>query len=177
MEVQINRSKVEIVEGDISEQDTQAVVNAANDHLWMGSGVAGALKKKGGNSIEDEATEQGPVNVGESVLTGGGDLTASYVIHAVSMGQDLKTNPDAIGKATQSALEVAEENNISSVSFPAIGTGAGGVEIHQCASVMLHTTIDFLQSASNLTLVRFVLFDEAVYEAFNDELRHIFERS
>lgn len=176
MEVQISGSTIEIVQGDISQQDTQAVVNAANDHLWMGSGVAGALKKEGGSGIEDEATAQGPINIGEAVITGGGDLQAEYVIHAVSMGQDLKTNPEAVAKATKAALELAEEKEVSSVSFPAIGTGAGGVEIHQCASVMLNQTIEFLQSASSLNLVRFVLFDEAIYEAFNNELRHIFER-
>ncbi len=177
MEVQVSGSKIEIVKGDLSQQDTQAVVNAANDHLWMGSGVAGALKKHGGTAIEDEATEQGPVNIGEAVLTGGGDLQAEYVIHAVSMGQDLKTNPEAVGKATQAALKLAEERHIASLSLPAIGTGAGGVEIHQCASVMLNQTIEFLQSATSLNLVRFVLFDDAVHEAFNEELRHIFERA
>ncbi|HKJ68661.1 MAG TPA: macro domain-containing protein [bacterium] len=177
MEVKVLNSKVEIVQGDLSEQDTTAVVNAANNHLWMGSGVAGALKKKGGESIEQEAIEQGPTNIGNSVLTKGGDLKARYVIHAVSMGQDMKTNIDYVAKATRSALQLADEEGIGSVSFPAIGAGAGGLEMHQVASTMLTQTIDHLQSDTSIRLVRFVLFDEKTHEAFNDELRHMFARN
>ena len=176
MEININNKKVEIVKGDITEQDTDALVNAANNHLWMGSGVAGALKKKGGQSIEESAISQGPVNIGEAVITDAGDLNARHVIHAASMGQDLKTNTDYIGKATQAALELAEKYRLHSVSFPAIGTGTGGVEIHQCASVMLSQTIEFLQSSEQVKHVKFVLFDEQAEQAFNDELRHMFER-
>lgn len=176
MEVNISGSKIEIIQGDITEQDTQAVVNAANTHLWMGSGVAGAMKKKGGSDIETDAIEQGPVNIGESVLTTGGDLKAQWIIHAASMGQDQKTNVDYVSKATISALELAEEKSIQSLSFPAIGTGAGGVQVNQCASAMLNQTIEFLQKSKNVSLVRFVLFDETTLEAFNNELKHFFAR-
>lgn len=176
MEIQINNRKISIVQGDIAEQETDAIVNAANNQLWMGSGVAGAIKSAGGEEIETEAIEKGPINVGESVLTSGGKLKANYVVHAAGMGQDLKTNVTYISNATQSALKVADEANIKSVSFPAIGTGVGGVEVHQCASAMLNQTIEFLQSAQSLQEVRFVLFDEETTEAFNTELRHMFER-
>ena len=176
MEIQINNRKIEIVPGDITEQQTQSIVNAANNHLWMGSGVAGALKKKGGESIEESAIQQGPVNIGQAVVTGAGELDAEYIIHTVSMGQDLKTNTDAVGKATLAALESAEKYKITSLSFPAIGTGAGGVEVHQCASVLLTQTIEFLQSAKHVNHVVFVLFDETTLEAFNSELRYMFEQ-
>ena len=176
MDIQINNKKVEIVQGDITEQDTRAVVNAANNHLWMGSGVAGAIKKKGGQQIEANAIKQGPINIGDAVITEAGDLKSEYVIHAASMGQDLKTNTDYIGKATLAALKLAEEYNVPSISLPAIGTGTGGVEVHQCASVMLNQTIEFLQSSEKVNHVRFVLFDENTEQAFNDELRHMFER-
>jgi len=176
MEVYINKTKVEIRQGDIARQDTAAVVNAANNHLWMGSGVAGALKKAGGETIEQEAIAQGPINVGEAVVTSGGDLQAHYVIHAASMGQDLKTNIDYIAKATRAALEAADTDGIESLSFPAIGTGTGGVEIHQAASAMLTQTIEYLQAKTSVKLVRFVLFDETAYAAYQDELRHMFAR-
>ncbi len=176
MEVNVLKSKIEIMQGDISEQDTTAVVNAANNHLWMGSGVGGALKKKGGESIEQEAIEQGPTNIGNSVLTKGGDLKARYVIHAVSMGQDRKTNIDYIAKATRSALQLADEQKIDSMSFPAVGTGAGGLEVHQVANTMLTQTIEHLQSDTPIRLVRFVLFEDDTCQAFNNELRHIFAR-
>jgi len=176
MDIQINNRKISIVQGDIVEQETDAIVNAANNQLWMGSGVAGAIKNAGGEEIETEAIEKGPINVGESVLTSGGKLKANYVVHAAGMGQDLKTNVTYISNATQSALKVADEAHVQSISFPAIGTGVGGVEVHQCASAMLNQTIEFLQSAQSLREVRFVLFDEETTEAFNAELRHMFEK-
>lgn len=176
MEVFINKTKVEIIQGDIAVQDTTAVVNAANNHLWMGSGVAGALKKEGGESIEQEAIAQGPINVGEAVITSGGSLKAKYVIHAASMGQDLKTNIDYIAKATLAALQAGDNQGIDSLSFPVIGAGTGGVEIHQAASAMLTQTIEYLQSATSIKLVRFVLFDDTAFTAFQDELRHMFAR-
>ena len=176
MEIKINGRTIEIMKGDITEQDTQALVNAANNHLWMGSGVAGALKKKGGESIEKEAIEQGPIQVGQAVITSAGQLPAKYIIHAASMGQDLKTNVDYIAKATLSALEVAAMKEVLSLSFPAIGAGVGGVEVHQCASAMLHQTVEFLQRKSSVDLVRFVLFDDVTYDAFQAELGHMFEK-
>lgn len=176
MDVNINGSKIEIRQGDITSQDTGAVVNAANDHLWMGSGVAGAIKKNGGESIEREAIKQGPVNIGQSVITGGGDLKSKYVIHAVSMGQDGKTNIDYVTKATLSALQLAADKGLTSLSFPAIGTGAGGLEVHQCAGAMLSQTIEFLQKPHSVKLVRFVLYDDNGFEAFNKELKIFFER-
>src|SRR5215470_10107460 len=99
---------VEIVDGDIAARDVDAVVNAANNHFWMGSGVAGAIKARGGPEIEREAMAQGPVAAGESVITSGGRLKARHVIHAAAMGQDLRTSADLIARATRTSLALAE---------------------------------------------------------------------
>ncbi len=168
--LKINKGAIEIVQGDITEQDTESLVNAANNHLWMGAGVAGALKRKGGIRIEQEAMAQGPIEVGQAVLTPAGSLKARYVIHAAVMGQDLHTDAEKIRLSTHNTLHLAEERGIHSISFPAIGTGVGGFEIHHCAKLMLTEAIEFLQIAQQLTLIRFVLFDRDAFESFNDEL-------
>ncbi len=174
MKIPIGSASVEVVQGDITEQETEAIVNAANNHLWMGSGVAGAIKKKGGQSIETEAAAQGPIEVGEAVITGAGELKAKHVIHAAGMGQDLKTDENKVRKTTKASLELAEKHGLHSMSFPAIGTGVGGLETHLCAKTMLKEAIDFLITSKNLKAVKFVLFDEKSAAAFEKELRGIF---
>src|SRR3954454_9260186 len=114
---------IDIADGDIAAQDTDAVVNAANNAFWMGSGVAGALKSRGGQAIEAEAMAQGPVEPGECVITSGGELAARYVIHAAVMGQDLRTSSAVIERATRNSLAAAEAHHITSIAFPAFGTG------------------------------------------------------
>jgi O-acetyl-ADP-ribose deacetylase (regulator of RNase III) len=169
--VAINRGSIEIVKGDLADEETGAVVNAANNQFWMGGGVAGALKRRGGDAIEKEAMAQGPVTVGEAVLTGGGSLKAKHVIHAAVMGQDLHTNEACIRSATLSALRIAEQQGIRSLSFPALGTGIGGFPLHHCAKIMLGEAVSFLSAAAHPHDVRFVLFDEEAYGAFEAELR------
>jgi O-acetyl-ADP-ribose deacetylase len=120
----VGQLTVSILDGDISAQDVDAVVNAANNHFWMGAGVAGALKARGGPSIEAEAMALGPVEPGECVVTSGGRLTARYVIHAAVMGQDLQTSAAVIQRATRRALEVAEERQFASLAMPAFGMRA-----------------------------------------------------
>ena len=117
---------LEIADGDLAAEQTDAVVNAANNAFWMGSGVAGALKARGGQSIEAEAMAQGPVEPGECVITSGGQLAARYVIHAAVMGQDLRTSAAIIERATRNSLALAETRQITSIAFPAFGTGVGG---------------------------------------------------
>ncbi len=170
IKLKINKGSIEIVQGDITDQATDAIVNAANNHLWMGAGVAGAIKRKGGLKIEEEAIALGPVEVGQAVITSAGTLKAKHVIHAAVMGQDLHTDANKITTATQNALNLAESKQISSISFPAIGTGIGGFEIHFCAKLMLTQAIEFLQKSTFLTTIRFVLIDNVSYEAFNEEL-------
>ena len=171
MHIHINNGTVEIVQGNIAEQDTEAIVNAANNLLWMGSGVAGAIKRKGGVEIEREAIAQGPIEIGQAVVTSGGNLKAKYVVHAAAMGQDLHTDANKIKNATRNSLQLAEKNTIASISFPALGTGVGGFSPFHCAKVMITEAIDFLQHAESLHLIRFVLFDKPMLEAFEQELR------
>ena len=174
MNIRIGSGQIEIVQGDISEQDTEAIVNAANNLLWMGAGVAGAIKKKGGPEIEEQAVAQGPIQIGEAVLTSGGKLKAKYVIHAAGMGQDLRTDTEKIRSATRNTMELAENKRISSLAFPAIGTGVGGFSSESCANIMVAEAVDFLQIAHFLKTVRFVLFDEPTYLAFKNDLEGIF---
>ena len=174
MKVRIGQGSVEVVKGDITDQDVDAIVNAANNHLWMGAGVAGAIKKKGGQEIETEAVRQGPVDIGAAVITTGGNLKAKFVIHAAGMGQDLRTDEEKVRSATRSSLKLADENKVGTLAFPAIGTGVGGFSIHQCAQTMINESIDFLSESKTLKLVRFVLFDDAGFQSFEEELRIIF---
>ncbi|MBI5021228.1 MAG: macro domain-containing protein [Ignavibacteriales bacterium] len=167
----INKAIIEIVQGDITDQQVDAVVNAANNHFWMGGGVAGAIKRRGGVIIEQEAMKLGPVEIGSAVLTTGGSLKAKHVIHAAVMGQDLHTDEIKIKNSTKSALSLAEQKNFSSISFPALGTGVGGFKIFHCAKIMITEAIEFLIKAEHLKLVRFVLFDAESFHAFDDELK------
>ena len=155
---------VEIVEGDITDQAVDAIVNAANNHFWMGSGVAGAIKARGGAEIERDAMAQGPVAPGECVITPAGRLTARHVIHAAVMGQDLRTSADIIGRATANALRLADERKLASIAMPAFGTGVGGFPLDECAHVMLEAVRSF--RPRSLTLVRLVLFGKAAYRTF-----------
>ncbi|MGC8896801.1 MAG: macro domain-containing protein [Bacteroidota bacterium] len=170
MEAQINGGKLSIVQGDITEQETTAIVNAANNRLWMGAGVAGAIKRKGGEQIEHEAVAQGPIEVGGAVVTSAGALRARYVIHAAVMGQDLRTDGTKIRRAMRSALKAAEDRGIDSVSFPALGTGVGGFPMDQCASIMIDEAEIFLRATKVVNEIRFVLYDEVAFSAFAKEL-------
>jgi O-acetyl-ADP-ribose deacetylase (regulator of RNase III) len=171
MKIHVNRGEIEVIKGDIVLQETVAVVNAANNHLWMGGGVAGAIKRAGGAEIEAEAISKGPVEVGEAVMTGAGSLKAKCVIHAAVMGQDLRTDESKIRSATRSALTLAGKNSIESLSFPALGTGIGGFEIHHCARIMIEEAVSFLAGKTGVKLVRFVLFDDNGRAAFEEELK------
>jgi O-acetyl-ADP-ribose deacetylase len=129
--------ELEVVEGDISALEVDAIANAANDRLWMGAGVAGAIKRAGGDEIEREAVDKGPITIGEAVATGAGRLAARWVVHAAVMGQDLRTSAEAIAGATRSTLEVADELEAESLALPAFGTGVGGFPLDECARLMV----------------------------------------
>lgn len=129
--------ELEVVEGDITELDVDAIANAANDHLWMGSGVAGAIKRAGGEEIEREAMAKGPIPLGDAVATSAGRLAARYVIHGAVMGQDLRTDADLVGRTTRSCLEVADELGCRSLALPAFGTGVGTFPLAECAQIMV----------------------------------------
>ena len=175
--VAVGSGTIECVEGDISVQDTDAVVNAANSALWMGSGVAGAIKRRGGAEIEREAVAKGPISPGEAVATGAGSLTAKFVIHAAGMGPDLRTDATLIRESTRNALLRAHECDCRSIAFPSIGTGVGGFPLRECAEIMVGEASAFLRGESSVELVRFVLFDQTAFRAFADELHTRGERS
>lgn len=163
----MSETKIEIVLGDITLQEVDAIVNAANNHLWMGAGSAGAIVRAGGREIEDEAMSQGPIEVGEAIVTGGGDLPANHVIHAAAMGEDLVTSADLIRTAMMNALLRAEELRLRSVAVPALGTGVGGFPLDRAAEIMLSVARERSGSDESVPLVRFVLFDQDAYDAFN----------
>ena len=150
--------------------DADAIVNAANNALWMGGGVAGAIKRAGGQGIEDEAVRQAPIPVGEAVVTGAGSLKARCVIHAAVMATDLVTDADKIRSATRNSLRRAEELGLKSIAFPALRTGVGRSPYGKVAEIMIDEVIDHLARGSGLEEVIFALFDDEAFEAFETRL-------
>jgi O-acetyl-ADP-ribose deacetylase len=159
---------IEIADGDIAVQAVDAIVNAANTAFWMGAGVAGAIKARGGEEIERDAVAQGPVGPGGCVLTGGGRLPAPHVIHAAVMGQDLVTSAAFIDRATRNALAMAGAHRFESIAIPALGTGVGGFPLDACARTMMGAVVSYVggEPATSLRLVRVVLFGRRAYLAF-----------
>jgi O-acetyl-ADP-ribose deacetylase len=129
--------EIQVVEGDIAAVEADAIANAANDHLWMGAGVAGALKRAGGEQIERDAIARGPIERGTAVATGAGRLAARYVIHGAVMGQDLRTDAELVRRTTRSCLRLADELGCRSLALPAFGTGVGGFPLEDCARAMV----------------------------------------
>ena len=175
MKVKVGKTEVLVEKGDLTDWEVDAIVNAANSHLWMGAGVAGAIKRKGGVIVEEEAVRQGPIEVGEAIITTAGNLAASHVIHAAAMGQDLKTDAQKIAQATRSSLALADKHKLSSLAFPALGTGIGGFPPAQAAEAMLSAVLSHIR-AGNTTLrkVTFVLYQEEAWKAFRDTLNRLY---
>ena len=160
--------ELEVVEGNIAELEIDAIANAANDHLWMGAGVAGAIKSAGGVEIEREAVAKGPIEIGDAVATEAGSLRARHVIHGAVMGQDLRTDADTIARTTTRVLEVADEIGAGSVALPAFGTGVGGFPLEECAAIMVGEARTF--EPSGLERVVFAVYGEEAEEAFRAAL-------
>lgn len=174
MKLKVGPSSVAIERGDITDWEVDAIVNAANSTLAMGAGVAGAIKRKGGGIVEEEAMRQGPVEVGEAVLTTGGNLAATHVIHAAAMGPDLKTDADTIARTTRAVLAVADKHRITSIAMPALGTGVGHVPPAASAEAMLREVLGHLRKGqSSLKRVVFVLYQDEAYKAFVDTLKRL----
>jgi O-acetyl-ADP-ribose deacetylase (regulator of RNase III) len=175
MQKVVGTTILELAQGDITECVVDALVNAANNHLWMGSGVAGAIKRKGGQVIEDEAMRQGPIPAGEAVVTSGGRLPARHVIHAAAMDQDLRATADLIRDATRNSLKRASELGLASLAFPALGTGVGGFSMHEAARIMIETTSATLWATSPVSLQRvlFVLLTADALRAFDEALARV----
>jgi O-acetyl-ADP-ribose deacetylase len=158
----------EIVEGDITRLDVDAIANAANNRLWMGGGVAGAIKNAGGEEIEREAVAKGPIEVGDAVATGAGRLDARYVIHGAVMGQDLRTDADLVRRTTRRCLEVADELGCRSLALPAFGTGVGGFPLDECAAIMVAVAGDY--EPVTLERVVFAVYGEEAADSFRGAL-------
>lgn len=164
--------------GDITQADTDAIVNAANTELWMGSGVAGAIKRAGGEAVEREAVNKGPIDLGGAVATTAGDLPHRRVIHAAAMGYQsgdmIPASTESVRQATEMSLQVADQERLTSIAFPALGTGVGGFGIEECAEVMVSAAAGYLDhSQTGIQRVVFVLRDENARQAFADVIaRH-----
>jgi len=179
--------KIELRQGDITNQpDIDAIVNAANTELWLGSGVAGAISARGGPQIEREAVAQGPVRLGEAVRTTAGNLPNKYVIHAAAMGyrEEDRAVPKRAGSASSEAiirdatincLTIADTSACSSIAFPALATGVGGFPVDECARVMMKAAKDYADRnpQSGVERVLFVLFTESDFKIFERELEQI----
>jgi O-acetyl-ADP-ribose deacetylase (regulator of RNase III) len=139
--------------------------------------VAGAIKMRGGASIEAEAVSKGPIPIGEAVVTSAGRLKAKYVVHAAGMGKDLATDARKIASCTKASLRRADDVEAKSISFPAIGTGVGGFPLDEAASVMIGAAIDYVQKGTHIRLIRFTLFDDEARKAFEVALERVGDRS
>ncbi len=170
MERVINRSVIELVQGDITEMETDAIVNAANAHLVLGGGVAGAIRRKGGPAIQEECNRIGGTHVGGAVITTAGSLKAKHVIHAVGPQMGEGDEDRKLRDATLNSLKLADQHHLESMSFPAISTGIFGYPLDRCARIMLSTTIDYLKGETGLGRVVFCLYGEESFSAFADEL-------
>lgn len=159
-------SKVILQQGDLTEMDTDAIVNAANNDLQHGGGVAGAIRRKGGPVIQEESNEIGSIPVGGAAITSGGKLKAKYVIHAASMQLGGRTTAHALRSSTAHSLRIAAEKGLKTIAFPAVGTGIAGFPLEECAEIMLREVAEHLKRGSSLEKVYFVLFDGAALKIF-----------
>ena len=158
--------RIVLAEGDITEQEVDAIVNAANTQLVLGSGVAGAIREQGGPSIQTECDAHGPVELGGAALTGAGALPSRCVIHAAGMEPGGGASEASVRGSVQRSLELAAEEGCRTVAFPAIGAGVGGFSLQRCAEISLEVTREFLEKETSLEEVWFVLFGEPAYRVF-----------
>lgn len=167
-EIFVDETVIELACGDLTAWRGDAVVNPANTSLVMGGGVAGALHRKAGDTVQREALEKAPLGLGEVARTRAGLLPAKFVIHAAVMGDDRITNPEIIGRATAAALADAESVGLKSIAFPALGTGVGGLPYEEAAAAMFEAAVTYLRrrAAPRLQRVVFMLYDEAALETF-----------
>ena len=169
--MEIGNHVLELLDGDITEMETDAIVNAANAQLVLGGGVAGAIRRKGGPRIQAECKEIGGTFVGGAVITTAGELKAGHVIHAVGPRMGEGNEDDKLKNATLNSLKVADENNLKSISFPAISSGIFGFPIERCAKIMLDTTISYLKGSTCIERVVFCLFGRDSYDVFANRLK------
>jgi len=176
MKVKINSTILELTQGDITDQTTDAIVNAANAALQMGGGVAGAIRRRGGPKIQEECNRIGGTHVGGAVITTGGNLAAKYVIHAVGPRHGEEHEDAKLKDATLNSLILADKNHLKSIAFPAISTGIFGFPKDRCATIMLSTTIAYLEGPTKLEKVVYCLYDQKTFEIFKRTLQSLTQR-
>jgi O-acetyl-ADP-ribose deacetylase len=168
------KGRIVLVEGDLTEQRVDAIVNAANSALVLGAGVAGAIRARGGPEIQAECDALGPIEVGDAVATGAGELPARFVIHAAGMPPGGRATDESVRASVRRSLEVAVERGCRTVALPAVGAGIGGLSVQRCAEVSLEEARAFLERDGSLEEIRFVLFGKPAYRVFemvNDAAR------
>jgi len=159
--------RIQILQGDLTEIDVDAIVNAANNDLILGAGVAGAILRKGGDSIQKECEAIGSIPVGYAAITSGGNLKARFVIHAASMGLGgVRTTAKTLRTSTAHSLRLAAERKLKTIAFPAIGTGVSGFPMDECAQIMLSEAAQHLKNGTSLETIYFVLFDQCARDVF-----------
>ena len=165
--------KIVLTQGDLTEMDVDAIVNAANNDLQLGGGIAGAIRRKGGEAIQVECDAIGSIPVGGAAITSGGKLRARFVIHAASMQLGGKTDADSLRRSAAHSLRIANERGLKTIAFPAVGTGIAGFPLKECAEIMLREAAQHLREETSLETVYFVLFDEAAQGVFERAWRKI----
>ena len=164
-------SRIEILQGDLTEMDTDAIVNAANSDLQLGGGLAGAIRRKGGPKIQSECDEIGAIPVGGAAITSGGKLKACHVIHAASMQLGGRTRAQDLRSSTAHSLRIAAQKGCKTIAFPAVGTGIAGFPLRECAEIMLGEAKRHMQGPTTIEKIYFVLFDQEAKETFEAVLR------
>jgi O-acetyl-ADP-ribose deacetylase (regulator of RNase III) len=165
--------RIEVRQGDLTEMDTDAIVNAANNELQLGGGVAGAIRRKGGPRIQAECDEIGAIPVGGAAITSGGNLKARYVIHAASMQLGGPTSAQSLRNSTAHALRIAAQKGLKTIAFPAVGTGIAGFPLRECAEIMLRETAKHFEGPTSIEKVSFVLFDKDALATFKEVFQEL----
>lgn len=179
MDIKINSTTLSLIKGDITNEDTDAIVNAANSRLAGGGGVDGAIHRAGGPKIMDECRKIGGCPTGSAVITTGGNLKAKYVIHTVGPVYRDGKNREAelLSSAYRKSLELAASKEIKSIAFPSISTGAYGYPINEASEIALRTVIEFIKTAvAPLQIIRFVLFSDKDLKVYEETLRSIIKK-
>ena len=172
MKTSVGKTKLELASGDITQLEVDAIATPAGTDLWMDHGVAAAIKRVGGEGVEKEAVLQGPVEVGDAVITTGHDLSARWVLHVVLTSGAPHADAGVVAKATRAVLAAAERCHARSVALPSFGTGGGGLPLYQCASVMVTETVAYLKEHPRTPLrhIMFSVYDDAARAAFKNAL-------
>ena len=168
--INVNESAIILIQGDITDMEVDAIVNAANAQLILGAGVAGAIRRKGGPTIQEECNKIGGTHVGGAEITSGGNLKAKHVIHAVGPRMGEGNEDQKLKNATLNSLKLMDKHGLKTIAFPAISTGIFGYPINRCAKIMINTVKDYLKTKTTIETVFFVLYTSSDYEVFENTL-------